>query len=279
MDRERLTITIKKDLLKKIDKKIDKKIIRNRSHAIEFFLTQAMGPKINKAVILAGGECIKIKPFTYKIPKSMIPVKGKPLLEYTIELLKNNDIKNVLIITGHLGDKIKDYFKDGSRFGVKITYIEERERKGTAGSLRLAKKFVGNENFLVIYGDILIEIDLKDLIEFHKSQEDTMATLALTSVENPTAYGVVKLKGNKIVEFLEKPVESKDLSRLINAGVYVSSPEIFKFIPSKNISMIEDNILPKLAEKRKIAGYIFEGQWFDVGTQEVYERVIKEWKK
>lgn len=149
MDRKRLTITIKKDLLLKIDKIIDGFRIRNRSHAIEYLLSQTLSPKISKALILAGGRGIKMRPFTYEIPKTLIPVKDKPILEYTIELLKENQIRDITILVGHLGNKIKSYFGDGSNFGVRINYIEEKKPKGTAAPLRKIKKLLENPLLLL----------------------------------------------------------------------------------------------------------------------------------
>jgi NDP-sugar pyrophosphorylase family protein len=278
MERKRLTITLKKDLFPEVDRIIDGEKIRNRSHAIEFLLLQALRPKIKRALVLAGGKGLKMRPFTYEMPKSMIPVHGRPILEYTIELLRNHDIRDIVLLTGYLGDKIKAHFGDGSKFGVKITYLEEKKEVGTARPLLLAKKYLDEEPFLLIYGDILVDIDLADFISFHQ-EEKGVATVALTSVAEPSPYGVVKLRGSKILGFEEKPVRAPKLSRLISAGLYVLEPSVFDYIPKKPYSMLEEDVLPKLASEGSLRGFPFEGQWFDVGTPEIYERVLKEWKK
>jgi len=278
MERKRLTITIKKELLPEIDKIIDGLRIRNRSHAIEYLLTQTLSPKISKALVLAGGEGIKMRPFTYEIPKTLIPVKDKPILEYIIELLREAQIREIMILVGHLGNKIKSHFGNGSRFGVKISYLLEKKPRGTAAPLRQAKEFIGKSSFVTIYGDTLIDINLRDLIDFHQAHPG-IATMALTSYDKPYEFGVVRLHGNKIVKFTEKPEKGKKVSHLINAGLFIFDPEIINYIPKKGYSMLEKDVFPKLVKEGKLYGYPFEGQWFDVSTPEVYEEVLKEWKK
>ena len=278
MDRKRLTITLKKDLFPLIDEVIDGTRIRNRSHAIEYLLSQSLGPRIKKAFILAAGRGINLRPLTYEIPKTLIPVQGKPILEYTIELLRDNGLKDLYIHIGHLGEKIVSHFGDGSRFGVKITYIHEKKEQGTAAPLRQVKKYLAKSPFVMMYGDTLIDINLRDLIEFHQAQGG-LATVAITSSEKPHEFGVVRLHGNRVVSFREKPEQNKRISHLINAGLFVFNPEIINYVPPSGYSMLEKDVLPKLAGEGKLYGYPFEGQWYDVGTPEVYEEVLKEWKK
>lgn len=275
-NRLRLTITLKKDLLPYLDQTIDGAKIRNRSHAIEYILSQNLGPKIKKVLILAGGEGTKMRPLTYELPKSMILVKDRPILEYIIESLRESELRDISILIGKLGDKIKAHFGGGSRFGVKISYIPENEASGTGGALRIAKKYF-NEPFILIYGDILTHINFSDLIEFHKSHEG-LVTVALTSIEDPSEYGTVRLHGSQVVDFIEKPQKGKSHSHLISAGIYVINPEAFKYIPSKGHSALEKDVLPKLIQEKKLYGYPFESKWFDVSTPKIYEKVIKEWK-
>ncbi len=278
MDRKRLTITLKKELLLEIDKVVDGARIRNRSHAIEYLLSQTLSPKIKKAVILAGGRGIKMRPFTYEMPKTLIPVKNKPILEYTIELLKENNIREIHIVIGYLGEKIKSHFGNGSRFGVNISYTEERKENGTGTALLRAKDFINNKTFILLYGDTLIEIDLFDLIDFHQTHNG-LTTMALTSCDKPYEFGVVRLHGNKIVKFTEKPEKGKRISHLINAGLFICDPQILNYIPKKGYSMLEKDVFPKLVEEGRLYGYLFEGQWFDVSTPEIYKEVLKEWNK
>lgn len=277
MSRERLTITINKRLIGLLDDFIDGEKIRNRSHAIEYLLSKMLAPKVSRAIILAGGQGLKMRPFTYEMPKCLIPVRGKPLLEHTLDLLKKYEIRDIVITIGHLGDKVRNHFGDGSRFGVKITYADQGEGfRGTGGALKVTRNLAGRP-FLLFYGDVLANIDLNDLIDFHKSHGKTM-TMALTSVEDSSVWGVVQLHGSQIRDFVEKPKQSQKLSRLINAGIYVVEPKIFDYFPRKNIFRLEEDVFPKLAQSDELYGYPFEGQWFDIGTPEIYARVIREWK-
>lgn len=276
MDRLPFTITMRKDLVKKVDAVIDGSKIRNRSHALEYIVSSYFKPKIKKALILAGGEGVKMRPFTYELPKSMLPIKGRPILDYTIELLREYDIRDIYIGIGHLGEKIKDHFGDGSKFGVRITYIEEKTKVGTGGAIKAALPLIGAEPFLLVWGDVLIDIDLNDLIAYHLERPAVM-TVALTSVSDPTGYGSVRLHGETIVDYEEKPRKSKNVSHLVSAGVHVINPEISDFLLVKKNFMIEQDVIPKLIRNNVIKGYLFEGQWFDVGTPDIYQRAIKEW--
>jgi NDP-sugar pyrophosphorylase family protein len=275
MDRERLTITLKKGILKKVDGFIDGTRIRNRSHAIEYLITKSLTPKVKQAVILAGGKGLNMRPFTFEMPKGLFPVGGKPILEHIVEMLCKFEIRDIIISVGHLGDKIIEHFGDGNKFGVKITYVTEDKERGTGGALVSAKKYVKSDTFLVVHGDILTDINLSDFIAFHKEQ-GSMATLALTSVVDPTSFGEVALHGAKITRFIEKPKKGKQLSQLISCGLYLLEKEIFNYLPSEGLSLLED-VFPKLAESRQLSGFIFEGRWVDVGTPESYEKAIKEW--
>lgn len=277
MERKRLTITLKKSILNRVDEIIDGSKIRNRSHAIEFLLSKALPPQIKKAFILAGGEGVKMRPFTYEMPKPMIPFKGKPLLEHTIEFLRKHEIKDYLINIDYLGDQIENHFSDGKNFGVKITYVREPKPSGTAGPLIKAKNLI-KEPFILIYSDILVDIDLYDFINFHASH-DGLATMGLTSVKDPEEFGVAELTGHRIVAFSEKPRRPKTFSHLINAGIYIMRPDIIKYIPKQKTPIsLEKQVLPKLAEENKLFGYPFSGQWFDISTPKSYEKALKEWQ-
>lgn len=278
MDRKRLTITLKKDIIKKIDQAMDGVRLRNRSHTIEYFLSKALGPKVNKVFILAGGHGIKMRPFTYEMPKCLIPVHNRPLLEHIIERIREFGIKEIIISIDYLGKKIKDHFGNGSKFAVKISYVESDRPTGTATPLVKAKNLLGKEPFILWHGDVLAEIDLMDLVDFHEANKE-LVTMALTSVVDPSDYGAVKLHGQKIVDFQEKIGKGPEVSRLINAGIYVINPQFIDSIPRKPIAFLEKDVLPQLVKKGHLCGYVFDGPWFDVSTPKAYERVLKEWKK
>lgn len=278
MEREKLTVTIKKELFQKIDSIVDGKKIRNRSHATEYLIEAGLGiNKIKKAIILVGGEGTRLRPFTYELPKALLPIQGKPMLMHVIDLLKSHGVCDIYLAIGYKGEKIKEYFGNGSSFGVNIKYIEEKKPLGTAGPLRLAKKYL-DETFFIVWGDILTEIDLTDFMRFHKNNGG-LATVALTTVEDPSRFGVASLKGNKVVGFIEKPKKEDAPSNLINAGYAIMEPSIIlDYIPKRGKAMVEYDIYPLLASEGKLFGYPFEGQWLDTGTHEAYEKAIKEWK-
>lgn len=277
MDRERLTITLRKSILAKVDALVDGMKIRNRSHAIESLITQSLTPKVNQAVILAGGRGVHMRPFTFEMPKGLFPVGGKPILEHIVEMLSKSDVRDIIISLGHLGDKIKDHFGDGKKFGVRISYVFEEKEAGTAGALILAKKHITGDAFLVFHGDILIDINLNDLVIFHKEQ-GTTATIGVTSVADPSSFGEVKLHGTKITQFIEKPKKGKQTSQLISCGLYIFEKEIFNYLPQQGFSLLED-IFPKLARVHQLSGFLFEGRWVDIGTPQSYEKAILEWGK
>ena len=275
MDRERLTITLKKSLLGKVDDLIDGVQIRNRSHAIEHLITKSLGPKVTQAIILAGGKGLHMRPFTFEMPKGLLPVGGKPILEHIIDLLRKNGITNIIISIGHLGEKIKEHFGDGSKFGVKITYVAEEKEAGTGGALVLARKFIDGNTFLVIHGDTMFDINLNDFITFHK-EEDVIASIALTSVVDPSSFGEVVLHGSKIKKFIEKPLKGQQTSQLINCGLYLFDKKIYDYLPKSSFSLLEE-VFPKLSVVGQLGGFLFEGRWVDVGTPFSYEKAIKEW--
>lgn len=278
MTRQRLTITLKKDVIRALDQTIDGDRIRNRSHAIEYLLSKTLAPKIKKAFILAGGAGVKMRPFTYEMPKTMLPVKGKPILEHIIDKLREHNIREIIILVGALGDKIKNHFGDGAKFGISIVYIEEPKEEGTAAPLRLAKNLLGNEPFLLLYGDVLADINLTDFIDFH-SAHGGLTSIALTSVAKPSEYGVVCLHGDKVVDFTEKPHKAHTLSHVVFSGIQILSPKVIEMVPKKGFSMLENDLLPKLAKSGQLYGYLFEGRWYDVGTPEIYAEAVKEWGK
>lgn len=272
MTKERLTITLDSDLLHQLDRAIDKKIIRNRSHAIEHLLRDAILPRVTKAVILAGGEGAHLRPMTLELPKALVPVCGKPLLEHIIERLREAGIRDIIISIGHLGEKISKEFGDGERFGLKIRYIEQGEaERGTAPPLRQLRGIVGRGPFLLQYGDVLCDIDYRDLLETHVSNGGR-ATVALTTVAQPSSWGVVELKGNRVMSFSEKPQENQT-SHLIYSGIAVLEGDLLDEIP-EGMESLEVELFTKLAERGVLFGYPFAAPWFDVGTPEEYERAL-----
>lgn len=277
MTRQRITITLKKDILHLLDGMVDGLRIRNRSHAIEYILTKNLLPGSTKVLVLAGGPGIKLRPITYELPKCLIPIHDRPLLEITLDSLKRNNLKDIILAVGYLREKIKNHFGKGQRHDVDIAYVDsEGSKPGTVLPLLAAKKLLGSNPFIVVYGDVLADIDYIDLLEFHKSHRG-IATMALTSVEAPSDWGVATMQGSRIINFEEKP-NTKVSSHLINAGIYVFNSTVFQYLNKKQ-RMLERDLFPRLASEGKLYGYPFEGQWFDVGSPETYAQVLKEWKE
>lgn len=277
--RDRITVTIRQDLLRGLDRMVDHQRIRNRSHALEVLLSRALASEVRQAVILASGEGVKMRPFTYELPKPLIPLSGQPLLEHGIITLARYGITDIIITVSHLADKIKDHFGNGSKLGVKITYVEEASPTGTGGALRTVQPYIHNAPFIMLYGDVLLDLDLTEFLKAHQDNEAAVGTLALTSVADPSTYGAVRLRGNRIVQFNEKPTISSTVSRLVFAGCAAFDPAIFDFLPKRTKMLsLEEEVFPGLIEDGRLFGYPFEGQWFDVSTPEAYEQALKHWK-
>jgi NDP-sugar pyrophosphorylase family protein len=274
--KERVTLTLDTDVLKQVDDSINGSGIKNRSHAVEMLLLKALGSNVPKrAVILAGGQGTRLRPLTYEIPKALIPVHNKTLTEHLFDLFKRYGITDITMAVGHMKDKIMGYFGDGTRFGINISYIEEDTPLGTAGCLRLAQdKFT--DSFIVTNGDELKQINIEEMFKVHK-QNKALATIALTTVDDPSQYGVARLNGSTILEFVEKPKKEEAPSNLINSGFYILEPEVVRMIP-KGKAMFETDVFPRLAKKGRLCGYPFSGQWFDTGNIERYDKAIREWK-
>ena len=178
-----------------------------------------------KAVILAAGKGTRLRPLTDNTPKPMLPVAGKPLLEWMIERVREAEIGEVLIVTNYLEDQIKDFFKDGKGFGVNISYRTQQEALGTANAIYEAMEWVGENSFLSLYGDhYLEEGTLAKLIKAHKEKEATVASIR---VDDPSQYGAFGIDGEKITRVVEKPSKGKAPSNYANVGIYVFPPEVF----------------------------------------------------
>lgn len=257
-----------------------------------------------KAIILAGGLGTRLRPLTLTIPKPLIDINGRTLTEHILDILKKHGVKEVYLSISYLGHKIEEYFgspeESKKRFGVKINYLTEEKPMGTAGPLLILKKEKReqelNETFVMLNGDNLFSLDFKKMYEMHKKNK-AAATIGLTKVEDPSRYGVVRVddkfkpedtikpnnKNNKnnfvkILEFVEKPKKEDAPSNLISSGYYILEPEVFDYLPEKEVVMMEKDIWPALAKAGKLFGFISGGQWFDTGTMEAYEIVKKEWK-
>lgn len=271
--KERITITIKNNLLKEIDEQIDGTIIKNRSHAIELALAKCSQHKIlTQAVILAGGN-YTIKQNGKTIPTLLADIQGKPVLEHNIQALKRQGITKFYLAVGYKKELIEEYFGTGDQWGVHIKYLEEKEALGTSGVLHKVAKYIKGP-FIMCNGDDLKNIDIKEMFEFHKKQ-GAMATIAVTTVSNPEQYGVVVLNGNSVFSFIEKPKHNIP-TNLINAGLYIFEPEVIKVTP-EGFGRLEKDVFPKLVQKEKLAGYVFYGKWFNVRSEKGLKQAEELW--
>jgi NDP-sugar pyrophosphorylase family protein len=226
--------------------------------------------KISTAIILAGGFGTRLAPLTDTTPKPLLPVKGKPIIQYAIENLRKYGIKNIILSVGYRADEIKAYFKNGKELGVKISYCLEDQPLGTGGAIKLASKSL-KEHFIVLNGDNLADFDYNKMLKAHDKNKATI-TIALYPVEDVTQFGIAELKGEKIVRFIEKPTLKDAPSNLNNAGAYVIEPVALGILPEGK-SSIERDCFEKLCGKRgKVFAYEHSGQWFPTDDIERYKK-------
>jgi mannose-1-phosphate guanylyltransferase / phosphomannomutase len=223
-----------------------------------------------KAVIMAGGEGTRLRPQTSNLPKPMLPLVGRPMMEHIVSLLRRHGITDIVVTVAFLPNAIRSYFGDGSELGVRMVYAEEESPLGTAGSVRNARDEL-HERFLVISGDVLTDIDLTSVIAFHDKNQ-ALATIALSAVENPLEFGIVITREDGSVErFLEKPGWGQVFSDTINTGIYVLEPEIFDAIPEGRSVDFSSEVFPGvLKDGAPIFGAVADGYWEDVGTTAAY---------
>ena len=226
-----------------------------------------------KALFLAGGKGLRMRPLTDKLPKPMVPIMNKPLLERTMMNLKKNGITEMVISTCYRPDYIKNYFGDGKLFGLDIQYIVEDTPLGTGGAIKKAESQF-DDTFIVLNSDIVSDIDIQKMIDFHKSKK-ALVTIAVTEVEDPSAYGVIETDANGYaVSFVEKPEPWQASSNYINAGIYIFEPEILKEIAMDCVVSVERDTFPKiLAKGNKVGVFKNSGYWIDIGNLEKYKQV------
>jgi len=223
-----------------------------------------------KAVILAGGEGTRLRPLTSNQPKPMMPLVNRPMMEHIVGLLARHGFDDIVVTVAYLANQIRNYFGDGSDFGVRLRYATDESPLGTAGSVRNASAEL-DDTFLVISGDVLTDIDLTELVKTHRDAE-ALATIALKRVENPLEFGIVITEPDGTIErFLEKPTWGQVFSDTINTGIYVCETEIFDLIPEDEVVDFSGDVFPAaLSRGDRLHGHVAEGYWEDVGTLEAY---------
>lgn len=223
-----------------------------------------------QAIIMAGGEGVRLRPLTSHTPKPLCPLLGEPVMGYAVKLLKAHGVSDIGATLWFQPQKIRRAFHKGERYGVKLKYFEEKEPVGTAGSVKLAKKLL-SDTFFVLSGDGLTDCDLTEAMRFHKEKK-ALATLVLKRVSIPLPYGVVLTDGDsRVIRFIEKPDWKRVFSNLVNTGVYILEPDIFDYIPDTGTPDFGKDVFPALLSGGlPVYGYETEGYWCDVGDQRAY---------
>lgn len=230
-----------------------------------------------KAVIIAGGMGTRLRPLTYNVPKPIVPVANIPFVIHQINLLRQHGIKEIILNLHYLMDNIKKALGDGRKLGVKIHYSLEDHPLGTAGAVKNAEEYFDNEPLMIFNGDTLTDINLTQIIEFHRKNK-ARATLTLTRVEDPTAYGLILTnKQGAVTHFIEKPswerLASFEGANTINAGIYVLDPKVFRAVPEGVEYSFERQLFPSLLEKGELlCGYISDRYWIDIGKPSQYRQ-------
>ncbi len=230
-----------------------------------------------KAILLAGGKGTRLRPLTIHTPKPIVPIFDRPFLRYQIDLLHQvPEIDEVILSLNYQPRRIEEMFGEGKELGVKLSYVVEPVPLGTAGAVKYANKSL-DEPVVVFNGDILTEVDLAAVLRLHRERQ-ARATIVLTPVANPSAYGLVETDpAGNVRRFLEKPKPDEITCDTINAGIYVLEPETFERIPKDTAWSIERSFFPSLVERQEtFVAYIYRGYWIDIGTPEKYMQVHRD---
>ena len=219
-----------------------------------------------KAVILAGGEGTRLRPLTYSIPKPLLPIGRKPILEIIMELLREHGFWDIILTVEYKAELIKSYFRDGSNLGVNITYFQEGRFLGTAGPVKAVEDFLGDEPFITMNGDLLTDLNFSEMYSEHLNKVADL-TMATTFYNVKLPFGVVDTIGDDIVSIREKPI----LDFMVNAGIYIISPYVLDFIPKDKYYDMPDLIQSLIDHGRRVETYQIDGKWQDLGTMESYE--------
>ena len=239
-----------------------------------------------KAIILSAGEGSRMRPLTLTKPKTMLPVAGKPIIQYNIESLRENGITDILLIVRYKEDMVKEYFGDGSEFGVNITYKTQKDFLGTANAVSYGEDFI-NQSIIVLNGDIILDADILQEIIKKYNHMDADTLMVLTEVEDPSAFGVVEIEDNNVKNIIEKPKLEDAPSNLVNAGIYIFNEDIFDKIDKTELSErgeyeITDSLLHQINDGKRVIGHKTDKDWIDVGRPwellEVNEELIGELK-
>jgi mannose-1-phosphate guanylyltransferase/phosphomannomutase len=228
-------------------------------------------------MVMAAGAGTRLRPLTFSVPKPMVPIANRPVLEYTIDNLKRHGITELVLNLHSHPELIRNHFKNGEHWGVNIQYSHEPELLGTAGGVRKVASFLQGDTFFVMSGDGLTDIDLTQMLDFHKSQKAS-ATIGLKAIDTRFDYGVTLTNPNgRITRFIEKPLWSDVFSNHVNTGIYVIEPKVLRQIPSGKPYDFGSELWPKmLKERARLFGHLTDRYWCDVGNIGEYRRAQRD---
>lgn len=246
MPKKRVSLTLEEELVERVDREASRRG-RNRSQTFEDIVEEHFETRaVDTAVVLCGDPDMK----------SLRLFKGKPVLEHILGRLSRQAVSDVFLLIGNnseIRERLGEEFQD-----LNLEYIEEEEPRGTAAALKLLEGWL-DRTFLVVNGHVISDVDVSEMAEAHH-REDSLATMALTTVEDPSKYGVARMKGSRILGFEQKPSEEEAPSRLINAGTYIFDSEIFDQLDTDGL----DSVFEQLSEVGRLSGYIYGGKWVDI---------------
>jgi mannose-1-phosphate guanylyltransferase len=224
-----------------------------------------------KALILAGGLGTRLRPLTYTRPKHLLPIANRPHIEHVLDLLLTHDVRDVVLLTSYLADEFSATVASARERGMRVEVTHEEDPLGTAGALKNAQSLVGDDTFLAFNGDVLTDVDLGEVVRFHRDS-GSMTTILLTPVDDPSAFGVVPTEPDgRVTGFIEKPAPGTAPTNLINAGVYVFEPAVLDRIPSGEVWSAERALFPGLvADGAPVYAMGTDAYWIDIGTPEKY---------
>jgi len=229
--------------------------------------------RLNRVILMVGGLGERLRPLTKSLPKPMLSVGGRPILQTIIESLVEHGFVKATLCLGYKSEKIKDFFGDGSKFNIEIDYILEDKRMGTAGALDLIADEI-TDPFILMNGDLLTNINFSNLIDFHINTKASV-TMCIKEKEFQVPYGVIEIDDERIISINEKPVQSL----FINAGIYVLDPDVMKFIPNNKFYDMNSLITRIIEEDKLVSPFPITEYWIDIGRFEEYEKANEEFEK
>jgi mannose-1-phosphate guanylyltransferase len=226
-------------------------------------------PKSVKALILAGGMGTRLQPYTFFVPKPMLPLADKPLLEHLIIWLKKNSITDIVLSVSYLRRMIEDYFGDGKDWNVKITYVRTQSPKGISGQI-LAAKNILTSTFVLLYGDSTFDFELGSMLDLHKKSHAAL-TMGLMEYSEKLRYGIIeRKKSGEVISWKEKP----EIKGLINIGCYIGEPKLFSYIPKEKMYGFDSVVKNMIRAGELVQSYVLRGSDFlDIGDEQSYRRV------